>query len=407
MNWLESARLGIFIRWGHSSRDEWELSLPSVGGAFDLPSCRDLAKYHFNANHFNPIAYNPRQWATIAKSLGVEYVILTVKHHDGFTLFPTNTDDFYFDGDGSDLVKQFVEAMREANLKIGFYFSLVDWHHPAFTEEDKPDYFNQFSQSTLQQWSSCCDVMFEQIRELLTNYGQIDVIWFDGRWERTPQQWRADELGQMIRQLQPNILINDRLPGQGDFATPEQFVPPQPAEGLWQIRLSMNDIIDNNYNSARDLVHILCEIAGKGGNMLLNVSPMGDGQISPAQTELLQAVAEWMSRYGESILDTQPGLEPWQFYGSSTRRDNVYYLHLLMKPYETISVRGMPINRIESVKVVGSEQTLAYTQRCSIAEQLTQPDPKGELIITVPESIIDPLATVISIELAPSKPHLL
>ena len=108
-----------------------------------------------------------------------------------------------------------------------------------------------------------------------------------------------------------------------------------------------------------------------------------------------------MSRYGESILNTRSGLEPWQFYGSSTRRDNVYYLHLLMKPYETVSVRGMPIKRIKSVKLVGSEQTLAYTQRCSVIDRLTQPDPHGELIITVPESIIDPLATVISIELIP------
>ena len=412
MNWFKSARLGMFVHWGHSSVRGWELSWPLVGGVFSLPYCQNvaIAEYHQNAENFNPTAYNPRQWANLAKSLGVQYVILTTKHHDGFALFPTKTTDFHFHNDHSDLVQQFVEAMREAGLKVGFYFSLIDWHHPdypAFTEADKPYRFDRLPQPTPQQWSRFVEVMFEQIRELLTNYGQIDIIWFDGSWERTPEQWRAEELAQTIRQLQPDILINDRLPRQGDFTTPEQFVPPQPPDEPWEVCLTMNEswgynTADNNYKSARDLVHTLCEIAGKGGNLLLNVSPMGDGRIPPAQQERLEAVAQWMNRYGESILNTQPGLEPWQFYGSSTRKDNFYYLHLLMKPYETISVRGIPIKQIKSVKIVGGNESLAYTTRCAILDELTQPNPQGELTITVPESAIDPLATAIAIELAMS-----
>ena len=412
MNWFKSARLGMFVHWGHSSVRGWELSWPLVGGVFSLPYCQNvaIAEYHQNAENFNPTAYNPRQWANLAKSLGVQYVILTTKHHDGFALFPTKTTDFHFHNDHSDLVQQFVEAMREAGLKVGFYFSLIDWHHPdypAFTEADKPYRFDRLPQPTPQQWSRFVEVMFEQIRELLTNYGQIDIIWFDGSWERTPEQWRAEELAQTIRQLQPDILINDRLPRQGDFTTPEQFVPPQPPDEPWEVCLTMNEswgynTADNNYKSARDLVHTLCEIAGKGGNLLLNVSPMGDGRIPPAQQERLEAVTQWMNRYGESILNTQPGLEPWQFYGSSTRKDNFYYLHLLMKPYETISVRGIPIKQVKSVKIVGGNEPLAYTTRCAILDELTQPNPQGELTITVPESAIDPLATAIAIELAMS-----
>ena len=407
MNWLESARLGMFVRWNHSSPLDWERFLPPEGSL----SCQDVAnaERHQRASQFDSIAYNPCQWAILAKSLAAEYVILTVRHHDGFTLFPSQAEESYFNGNSSDLVKQFVEAMKEANLKVGFCFSLVDWYHPALMEESSSYYLNRFPQFTLQQWSEKCNVMFEQIRELLTNYGQIDVIWFEGSWELTPQQWRADELGKMIRQLQPDILINDRLSGQGDFTTSKPLVPPQPSVGLvglYEVYLTMNqsqgNTDDNNYRSAREIVHTLCEIAGKGGSVLLNVSPTGEGQIYSAQTECLQAVAKWMSRCGESILDTQSGLESWQFYGSSTRRDNVYYLHLLMKPYETISVRGMPIRRIKSVRLVESGQTLTYTPRCSVIDQLTQPDPKGELIITVPESVVDPLATVISVELASS-----
>ncbi len=412
MNWFKSARLGMFVHWGHSSVRGWELSWPLVGGVFSLPHCQDvaIADYHQNAENFNPTAYDPRQWANLAKSLGVQYVILTTKHHDGFALFPTKTNDFHLQNGQSDLVQQFVEAMREAGLKVGFYFSLIDWHHPdypAFTEADKPYRFDRIPQPTPQQWSRFVKVMFEQIRELLTNYGQIDIIWFDGSWERTPEQWRAEELAQTIRQLQPDILINDRLPGQGDFTTPEQFVPPQSPDEPWEVCLTMNEswgynTADNHYKSARDLVHTLCEIAGKGGNLLLNVSPMGDGRIPPAQQERLEAVAEWMDRYGESILNTQPGLEPWQFYGPSTRKDNFYYLHLLMKPYETISVRGIPIKQVKSVKIVGSNEPLTYTTRCSILDEITQPNPQGELTITVPSSAIDPLATAIAIELASS-----
>ena len=412
MNWFKSARLGMFVHWGHSSVRGWELSWPLVGGVFSLPNCQNMAiaDYHQNAENFNPTAYDPRQWANLAKSLGVQYVILTTKHHDGFALFPTKTTDFHFHNGQQDLVQQFVEAMREAGLKVGFYFSLIDWHHPdypAFTEADKPYRFDRLPQPTPQQWSRFVEVMFEQIRELLTNYGHIDIIWFDGSWERTPEQWRAEELAQKIRQLQPDILINDRLPRQGDFTTPEQFVPPQPPDESWEVCLTMNEswgynTADNHYKSARDLVHTLCEIAGKGGNLLLNVSPMGDGRIPPAQQERLEAVAEWMDRCGESILNTQPGLEPWQFYGPSTRKDNFYYLHLLMKPYETISVRGIPIKQVKSVKIVGSNEPLSYSTRCPILDELTQPNPQGELTITVPESAIDPLATAIAIELASS-----
>ena len=410
MSWFESARLGMFVHWGHSSVRGWELSWSLVGGVFSLPYCQDvaIADYHSNAENFNPTAYDPRRWADLAKSLGVQYVILTTKHHDGFALFPTKTSDFCFDKNGQpDLIQQFVEAMKEAGLKVGFYFSLIDWHHPdypAFTEADKPYRFDRIPQPTPQQWSRFVKVMFQQIRELLTNYGKIDIIWFDGSWERTPEQWRAKELAQTIRQLQPEILINDRLPGQGDFATPEQFVPPQPLKQPWEVCLTINEswgynTADDHYKSARDLVHTLCEIAGKGGNLLLNVSPMGDGRIPPAQQERLEAVARWMSRYGESILNTQPGLEPWQFYGPSTRKDNFYYLHLLMKPYETISVRGISIKQVKSVKIVGSNEPLTYSTRCSILDELTQPDPQGELTITIPESAIDPLATAIAIEL--------
>ena len=410
-SWFETARLGMFIHWGHSSQKGYELSWPLVGGVFSLPWCQNIPveDYHRTASSFNPQQYNPQEWAHLAKKLGMQYAILTAKHHDGFALFHTQHSDFSIEHAPyyKDIVREFVEAMRSEGLRIGLYFSLIDWHHPdypAFTEADKPYSFEQIPQPTPSQWERYIQFMFNQIQELLTNYGQIDIIWFDGSWERTKEQWHVQQLKQIIRELQPDILINDRLPDCGDFDTPEQFIPPQPPARMWETCLTINEswgynADDQNFKSARQLIHTLCEVAGKGGNLLLNVSPMGNGQIQPQLLERLEEVASWMSHHSDSIIGTTPGLEPWQFYGTSTRKGNRVYLHLLMKPYETVSVRGVPIKRVKSVSVLANGEKLAYTSRCAIIDSILNPDPLGELTICVPSSVIDPYATVISLDL--------
>jgi alpha-L-fucosidase len=159
---------------------------------------------------------------------------------------------------------------------------------------------------------------------------------------------------------------------------------------------------DKHFKSPGQLIHALCEVAGKGGNLLLNVSPMGDGKIQPELLERLAEVERWMSGNGESIIGTKPGLEPWQFYGPSTRKGDRVYLHLLMKPYETISVRGVPVKRVQSVRVLATGTELKYTARCAIMDSFTNPDPLGELTIQVPEPAIDPYATAIAIDFAPA-----
>jgi alpha-L-fucosidase len=247
--------------------------------------------------------------------------------------------------------------------------------------------------------------MFRQVRELLTNYGRIDLIWFDGQWEHSPQEWRAAELAAMIRELQPEIVINDRLPG-GDYDTPEQFVPAQTPARPWEVCLTMNESWgynpdDPDYKSSRRLVQTLCGIAGKGGRLLLNLGPRGDGTLPPEQLERLSAVSEWMQRNGESIVGTTAGLEPWQFYGPTTRRGDTLYLHLLMRPYDAVTVRGVPIRRVKSAHELSSGRQLAFSVRCSVIDQLLNADPMGELTIDVPESALDSLATVLAVEIAP------
>ena len=411
-DWFDTARFGMFVHWGHSSQQGCELSWPLVGGVFSLPFCSSIPvdDYHSTARTFNPQNYEPHEWANQAKRLGMQYAILTTKHHDGFAMFHTQQSDFSIQRSlyGKDIVGEFIDAMRSVGIRVGLYFSLIDWHHPdytAFTEADKPYVFGQSRQPTFEQWERFTQFMFSQVRELLTNYGKIDLLWFDGGWERTPEQWQAQALHDMIRSLQPEILINDRLPGFGDFDTPEQFIPPQPPARAWETCMTINESwgynpADTHFKSPRQLIHALCEVAGIGGNFLLNVSPMGDGQIQPELLERLAVVETWMSGNRESIIGTQPGLEPWQFYGTSTRKGDRIYLHLLMKPYDTISVRGVPIKRIKSVCVLADGTKLSHTTRCAITS-LFNPDPLGELTIQVPESVIDPYATVIAIDFAP------
>ncbi len=411
--WFDTARFGMFIHWGLSSVRGWELSWPLVGGNPALPAGQRVTvdEYYANARVFDPRHYDPRDWAQLAKRLGMQYAVLTTKHHDGFALFDTQLSDFSImhAPHGKDIVRAFVDAFRAQGLRIGMYFSLSDWHHPdypAFTEADKPYNFFSLPQPTRLQWARYVEFLFGQVRELLTNYGRVDVLWFDGQWERLPaDMWKPAELRAMIKSLQPEIVINDRLPGCGDFDTPEQFIPPQPPAQRWETCMTMNESwgynpSDTQYKSPRQLIHALCEVAGRGGNLLLNVGPMGDGRLPAEQVERLEIVAQWMARHGECIVGTTPGVEPWQFYGPSTRRADRIYLHLLLRPYDTVSLRGVPIKRITSVHALGAGTLLPYTTRCAILDSLFNADPMGEVTITVPESVVDPYATVIAVEIA-------
>jgi alpha-L-fucosidase len=411
MTWFDTARFGMFVHWGQSSQQGIELSWPLVGGIGNLPAGEvSVDQYHATAATFDPAAWDAPALAREAKALGMQYAILTTKHHDGYAMFHTALSDFGIEHSPfkRDITREFLDAMRAEGLRVGVYFSLIDWHHPdypAFEQADAPYAFGRHRQPSPQQWERFVPFMFGQVRELLTNYGRIDVIWFDGHWERSPEQWHAAELVAMIRELQPGIRIYDRLPGAVDFETPEQFVPAKPPPRPWETCLTINESWgynprDHAWKSPRELIHTLCEVAGRGGNLLLNVSPMGDGRIQPEIAERLAAMQPWMARHGEAIIGAEAGLEPWQFYGPTTRRGNTVYLHLLMRPYESVTLRGVHIRRVKSVTVLGSGALLPVSGRCPVMDQLFNRDPVGELTITVPESELDQFATVIAVEFA-------
>jgi alpha-L-fucosidase len=409
-SWFNKARFGMFIHWGHCSQRGLELSWPLVGGVGALPNSQSVAvdEYHSTAGTFNPVKWDAPAIARMAKRAGMQYGVLTSKHHDGYSMFHTGQSDYSIEYSPfkRDIVREYTDAFRAEGLKVGLYYSLIDWHHPdypAFAESDKPYKWGNWRRSTPAQWNRFVDFMFAQMRELLTNYGKIDLLWFDGGWERTPEEWKARELVELIRSLQPEVVINDRIPGFGDYQTPEQAVPPKTPEGPWETCLTINNSwgynpADKDLKSARSLIHTLCEVAGKGGNLLLNISPMGDGSIPPEHLERLEAIANWMDRNSEAIAGTEPGLEPWQFYGPSTRRGNRVYLHLLMRPYESVSVRGVKVRQAGEVRALASAIPLKVRRRIAAADMLFNRDPIGELVIATPENVLDPIATIIAVD---------
>ncbi len=411
MAWFDTARFGMFVHWGHSSQQGIELSWPLVGGVFALPSSTSVpvGQYHASATTFDPTAWDPRGLARRAKRMGMQYGVITAKHHDGYAMYHTKQSDYSIEHSPfkRDIVREFLDAFRAEGMHAGIYYSLIDWHHqdyPAFTEADKPYVFGRWRRPTTEGWARLSKFMFEQVRELLTNYGKLDVIWFDGGWERKAEQWRSAELVEMVRSLQPEILINDRLPGEGDFDTPEQFVPNKPPDRAWEICLTINDswgfnVTDTNWKSPRRLIHTICEVAGKGGNLLLNVGPRGDGSLQPEVAERLGSVELWMARHRESIVGTAPGLAPWQWYGPSTRRGDTVYLHALMRPEEFVTVRGVPTRRLRSVRSVTTGQDLSYETRTTVVDMIN-PDPDGEVTIQVPDAAVDSYASVFALDFA-------
>ena len=403
----------MFIHWDHASQRSWELSWPLVGGVFSLPYCQDVpvAEYHGLAATFNPTQWDPGAVARTAKAIGMRYVVFTTKHHNGYAMFDSkvSTHTVMQSPCERDLVRETFDAIRAEGLRVGAYFSLSDWHHPdypAFTEEMKPYVFPSSPPlPTPEQADRYHQYLRAQLTELLTGYGPIDMMWFDGAWERPDEWWRARELEELIRSLQPGVLINNRLPGCGDFDTPEQFVPPTAPDERWEACLTMNESWgwntgDAHYKSSRQIIHRLCETAGRNGNLLLNVSPRGDGSLPPEQVDRLQDIGRWMARYHSAIHGTVAGLAPWQFYGPSTRSGERINLFLLSRPYDSITVRGLPIRRIKRVVELASGVELDFETRAMILDQRL-PDPNGETQIRIPEHLLDEFATVVAVDIEP------
>lgn len=378
MQWFVQARFGMFIHWGLyavPARGEWVRSNERMPEEKYMPFFRE----------FDPPAADPKAWVQAAKEAGMGYVILTAKHHDGFCLFDSELTDFKSTNTpmGRDIVREFLEAGREAGLKVGLYYSLIDWHHPDFPhygDRYHPMRSDPAASNEERDFERYLAYMHGQVRELCTRYGRLDVLWFDFSYDQLRgEAWRANELADMVRTLQPGILLNNRLevsgegfgslaqgepaPCHGDFVSPECMVPP---EGLfdpqgrplyWETCTTMNHSWgycagDPWYKPASLLLKKLVECVSKGGNFLLNVGPDGNGRIPRQAMDTLKYLGQWMQINGESICGCGPsGMEKPE-WGRITRRENVLYLHIYENALGPLPLYGIPAEKIRAMRLL-------------------------------------------------------
>jgi alpha-L-fucosidase len=257
-----------------------------------------------------------------------------------------------------------------------------------------------------EQWARYLATMRAHLDHLLTAYGAIDLLWFDGGWERFPNEWDSAGLEAFIRERAPGIVINDRLPGAGDYRTPEQSVPHEPLDDPWETCLTMGHSWGNTpgdeaeHKSTPELVRTLARVASRGGNLLLNVSPDGAGDVPAWQRERLEGIGAWLARNGEAVLGCEAGLAAWQFDGPTTRRGSTVYAFAPYRPVHSVELRNVPVRRVRSVRALGTDTGLAWQARVDAVNEIFSSDPPGDLVITIPDDAIDPLCTVVAVELA-------
>ena len=398
--WFTDAKLGIFVHWGIYAVD----GVQESWSFYDDIVPHD--RYMSQLERFTGAKYDPKAWADLFARAGAKYAVLTSRHHDGVALWDTEYGDLNL---GKDYLGPYAEALREKDLKVGFYYSHSDWNHPDYASTRKPGRppeleDNRYSEvaaedEDLEAWERFIAYRDGQIRELASRY-RPDLMWFDGEWDRSEEQWRIPELAALIRSYVPDVVFNARMLSEGDYATPEQGAPIVPPDGPWELCLTINDSWgyqhqDHNHKSLAQLIRYFTETIGGGGNLLLDVGPMDDGTIPQPQVERLEGLGEWIRRHAEAVYGTVRGLPAGHHYGPSTLSADrrTLYLTLFDVPRAEIGVRGLATG-VRKVRVVGTGTELGHRVVGGLHDAV------GVLWIDPPaEADLDPYATVLAVEL--------
>lgn len=419
--WYQDARFGMFIHWGLyaiPARGEWVRSWEEI-------TKEDYMPYF---DEFDPVDYDPKKWARAAKEAGMKYVVLTAKHHDGFCLFDSKYTEFKSTNTkcGRDLVAEYVEAVRGEGLKVGLYFSLLDWYHPDYPhygDKNHPMRNNPAYGNEERDFNRYLTYMHNQVREICTNYGKIDIIWFDFSYDDLRgEAWKATELIEMVRSLQPDVIIDNRLevsgegfgslaagnptPYHGDFVSPEQIIPPnglQDVNGkdlVWEACVTMNNHWgycreDQFFKPASMLVKKLVECVSKGGNLLLNVGPDAKGNIPEKSMEILEKIGGWMKKNSDSIYGCGKAGIDKPDWGRVTRQGNTLYFHVFENTVGPLPLPGVKKEEIESVRMLadGAELPISTSWVHSDYPDITFVDLGPDPVLP------DPVDTVIKVQL--------
>jgi alpha-L-fucosidase len=399
IQWWREARFGMFIHWGLYAipgRGEW------VQWNEQIP----VNEYAKLANQFNPTNFTPESWAELAKAAGMKYMVLTSRHHDGFALFNDSTNQFTSAKSAAhrDFVSDYVKAVRKAGLHVGLYYSPLDWRYPGYF---LPGIQRENAEAMREQYH-------RQMKELLSNYGKIDVLWFDGgeadwlsfggdwkgaEWKKRPKHqhyqggfnWQHDQVYTMLRRLQPDILINGRADMEPDFRSREgwgalgDFDNQHPWElcvtiaGAWGYQPNLKP------KPLKDYIQLLAKTAGRDGNLLVNVGPDPNGRIDTAQAERLREIGAWLGKYGESIYATRGGPFLPGDWGASTHRDKTIYLHVLNWPAEKLTLPAIPAKIVRATALTGGDVQWSQNEK--------------DIEISAPAATRNEIDTVIALQL--------
>ncbi len=401
--WFVQDRLGMFIHWGlyaQAARHEWVKNRERITN-------EDYQKYF---DSFHPDLYDPKEWARLAKAAGMKYFVITTKHHEGFCLWDSAYTDYKATKTslGRDLLKEMVDAFRAEGLKVGFYYSIIDWHHPEFpVDRFHPQRDDQeFREATKDRDVTIyAEYLHNQVRELLTNFGKIDIIWFDfsypGEDGKGKDEWKSEKLVNMIRELQPDIMINNRLDLEesGDFVTPEQFQPrygvknPDGSPAVWEACQTLSGSWgyhrdEMTWKSVNQILWMLIDGVSKGGNMLMNVGPTGRGEIDYRAKACLEGIGAWMHYNSRSIYGCGAAPEGMvappdcrYTYNPETKR---LYLHILAWPFKAIHLSGME-GKVKYAQFLHDASEVRFNRsRQQEHSNLTEKTTAGDLAIRVP-----------------------
>jgi len=377
LKWWIEARFGMFIHWGLyavPARGEWVMYCERI----------PRAEYAGLAERFRPTKFNADEWVALAKETGMRYIVLTTRHHDGFCLWDSQVSDFTSAKTAAkrDFVAEYVEACRRVGMRVGFYYSLLDWRWPAYWEgpDKNPD-----------EWAEFREYVHAQVRELMTNYGKIDILWYDGAWPHSSDAWHSERLNAMVRALQPHIVINNRSGVPEDFGTPEQEI--RASQQPWEACMTIDDLWwgyhpgDPNLKSPTQLVRNLVRCVASDGNFLLNVGPKADGAIWAPHARRLQALGEWLQRNGESIYGAGSAPFSQPHLGHVTAKDTIIYVHVMYWPGRKMCVTGIR-NRVLRANFLATGTELPFEQK------------EDRLFIRgLPARAPDPVDTVVALDL--------